>query len=257
MKKAILVACFGTTNAAAIQSDILPIEQAVAAAYPDHTIRLCFTSDMVIRRLSEQGIQADSLRQAIIRLIQEEYSQAAILPAMIADGSEYKKLLACAADFQESFSRLTIARPLLDSTEDLETAADFIHNHFPLQENEALLLMGHGTADSKNPQLSALAEILQRTDNRLFLAALEGPPALSDVLEQIRSSHFTKVCLAPLMLTAGTHAVKHLAGTLENSWQNRCRAAGLETRIRLSGLGSSPEIQELFLRHLSASLVEN
>ena len=77
------------------------------------------------------------------------------------------------------------------------------------------------------------------------------------VLEQIRSSHFTKVCLAPLMLTAGTHAVKHLAGTLENSWQNRCRAAGLETRIRLSGLGSSLEIQELFLRHLSASLVEN
>ena len=35
MKKAILVASFGTTHLDTLEKTILPVEQAVAAAYPD------------------------------------------------------------------------------------------------------------------------------------------------------------------------------------------------------------------------------
>jgi len=257
MKKAILIASFGTTCESAIQSCILPLEQAAAAAYPDDTVHHCFTSDMVIHRLSGQGIFVDSPAQALARLLREGYQQIAVLPTMLTRGSEYEKLLTCINDFQSSFPRLTVAAPLLDQEEDLKAVASFIHNAYALQENEALLLMGHGTAGSENSIFRALAKILQNTDPRIFLAALEGPPALSPAIRKIVERGYPNVLVAPLMLTAGTHAVKHLSGASDTSWLSQCRAAGLETRCCLTSLGTYTEIQELYLRHLSASLAEN
>lgn len=257
MKKAILVTSFGTTSEAALNNCILPLEQAVTAAFPDWRVFRCFTSGMVIHRLAQQGICVDSLTQALDKLIREEYHHIAILPTLLTGEGEYEKILACSDSYQSSFTRLTIAKPLLTNEQDINAVAAIIQNNHSLKQDEALLLMGHGTVDSDNISLCALADNLQRTDNRIFLAVLTGAPAFSQVLQQICATSCRKILLAPLMLTAGTHAVRHLSGPSETSWQSRCSAAGMETSCHLTGLGEYPEIRELYLRHLSDSLTEN
>jgi len=256
MKKAILITSFGTTSEAALNNCILPLEQAVAAAFPDRTVLRCFTSQMVIRRLAQQNIFVDFLTDALEKLVREEYRHVAILPTLLTDGGEYEKILVCCQSYRSSFDRLTIAKPLLTDEEDMNTIAAFIRSTFSLKKNEALLLMGHGTENSDNRSLCALADTLGRMDNRIFLAALNGSPAFIQIFPQICTAGFRNVHLAPLMLTAGTHALKHLSGPGETSWQSQCRSAGMETACHLTGLGEYPEIRKLYLRHLSDSLTE-
>lgn len=257
MKKAIIVACFGTTSESALRSCILPLEQAVAAAFPGWDVLCCFTSQMVIRSLSRRGICVNSLEQTLSSLIMEHYQHVAVLPALLTEGGEYDKIIRLCESCQSSFASLTVAKPLLAGEQDLRTVADFISHTYPLRDDEALLLMGHGSAGSENQSLCALAAILQALDNRLFLAALVGEPDFSGSLQSILNTGCKKIILAPLMLTAGTHAVQHLSGPGASSWQSLCSASGLEVSCNLKGLGEYPEIRERYLQHLSACLPEN
>ena len=57
MKKAIVTVSFGTTYAQAEQTCIRPVEQALAAAYPDWQVRRAYTARIVLRRLREQAAE--------------------------------------------------------------------------------------------------------------------------------------------------------------------------------------------------------
>lgn len=256
MNKAILVTSFGTAGKSAINTCILPLERAVAAAFPDWRVFRCFTSEMIIRRLSQQNVFVDSLDQMLERLTQEGCTHVAILPTLLTDGGEYAKIMTCAAAHQPAFAKLSVAKPLLADGQDINTVADIIRKVHTLNEDEALLLMGHGTVGSDNRGLCALADKLQQLDGRIFLAALNGAPDFAQVLRKVCETGCRKVTLAPLMITAGTHVQKHLSGHVETSWQSQCRATGLETNCHLVGLGEYPEVRELYLGHLSASLTE-
>lgn len=256
MKKAIIVAGFGTTNESALRSCILPLEQTVAAAFPDWDVLCCFTSQMVIRSLSRREIYISSLDQTLSSLIAEHYQHVVVLPALLTEGGEYDKIMRLCESCRSSFASLMVAKPLLAGEQDLRAVADFISHTYPLRDNEALLLMGHGTAGSDNQSLCALTEALQALDSRLFLAALVGKPFFSGILQSILNAGCKKIILAPLMLTAGTHTVQHLSGSDASSWQNQCISAGLEVTCDLKGLGEYPEIRERYLQHLSACLPE-
>lgn len=256
MKKAILITSFGTTSEAALQNCILPLEQSIAATYPDWDVFRCFTSQTVIQKLSVKGIAIDSMEQSLSKLIRGNYRQAVILPTLLTEGGEYEKILKLCASFRSAFDYLAVATPMLSNKQDIYTVASFIHSAYPLHEDEALLLMGHGTSGSDNESLCALAAALQNKDSRCYLASLIGEPDFSQTLQCILNAGFQKVTLAPLMLTAGTHAVKHLAGCSDSSWQNQCVAAGLTVTCNLTGLGEYPEIRELYLQHLSACIPE-
>lgn len=253
MKNAILIASFGTTSEAALKHDILPLEQETARAFPGWRVHRAFTSQVVIRRLEKQGIAVDSLELALGRLTQEGYKRVMIMPTLLSDGGEYQKICTIAAAYRPQFAQLNITKPLLADEDDIQQVAAFIRKATPLRKQEALLLMGHGSAGSDNRSLLALAETFRTMDCGIFLAALIGEPDFSRTLTEICQQGYSAVCLAPLMLTAGAHAVRHLAGPEASSWQTRCRAAGLETTCLLKGLGAYPEIRALYLQHLSAS----
>lgn len=256
MKKAILIASFGTTSESALNNCILPLEKDVAAAFPDWTVIRCFTSLMVIKQLAQQNIFVDSLAGTLEKLARETYQRVTILPTLLTGGGEYEKVLFHCQPYRSALNHLAIAKPLLTDEEDIHTVAAFIHSTFSLKEDESLLLMGHGTAGSDNKSLCALADTLHRVDNCIFLAALNGEPDFSRILQEILKTNCRRVILAPLMLTAGTHAVQHLSGPEEGSWLNRCKAAGLDVQCRLIGLGEAPEIRRLYLQHLSDCFTE-
>ena len=113
MKKAILVASFGTTHLDTLEKTILPVEQAVAAAYPDIPCFRAFTSPTVRRRLKERfGMEVDSVEQALNRLARAGFTQVDLLPTLLLPGEEYNAILEQAKAAPAGL-RVSVGLPLL------------------------------------------------------------------------------------------------------------------------------------------------
>ena len=65
-----------------------------------------------------------------------------------------------------------------------------------------------------------------------------------------------RVILAPLLLTAGTHAREGHRRPRPESWKSRLEAVGLTVHPVLEGLGRLPQVQGLYVRRLEQLLEE-
>ena len=158
MKKAILAVSFGTTFHDTLEKNIAAIENDLAAAFPDRALRRAFTSGMVIRRLQErEGLETDTVPQALERLRREGCGDIIIQPTHVMNGDEYDKLRALAAPYRTAFSRFALGAPLLTSTQDYRETAAALLARLPEQEpRQAVVLMGHGTVHHANAVYAAL-----------------------------------------------------------------------------------------------------
>jgi len=251
MKSAILVVSFGTTKDETREKNIAAIEREIQNQFPEDTVRRAFTSGTVIRRLAQRGIQVDTVDQALEKLKLEGVESVAILPTHLLPGEEYEKLLSLSEPYRTAFRHFLVAKPLLYDTRDLKEVAEFIKESYPMREQEALVLMGHGTGHFANLIYPAMDYILKSSGmSNAFVATVEGYPEFSEVLDTVKAEHFTSVTLLPLMLVAGDHAMNDMAGADDDSWKNQCAHAGMQVKCVLKGLGESDRIRKIYLRHL-------
>lgn len=246
----ILMVSFGTVNSETRKISIDAVAQTLRRAYPEMELRQAFTSSMVIRRLAQQNIFIDDVPTALEKLKQEGCQQLYILPTHLFPGEEYHKLLAQLEPFCDGFSQLVVAKPLFSDDSDRKSIANFLQKSYPLAEKEALLLMAHGSDHDLHEHYLALDAQLKHCNSAFFLAAMEGEPSFHYILEELLANGYRKVKLLPLMLSAGAHAVKDMAGDQESSWKCRCLSAGLDVECILTGLGEAEEIRQIYLRHL-------
>lgn len=235
MKQAIVLAAFGSASPEVIERDIRPIELAVAAAHHEACVRLAFTSDFILRRLREQGMHAESVSEAIARLNAESFCRISILPALVIPGTEYDRLC-------ENLAGYAVAPPLLADDSDLEWMASVLAS-IAAEEKTPLLVMGHGSGSSAD---GIYASLRQRLPENVFLACFEGGCTLAEILPELDRLPDKRITLAPLMLTAGAHALRDLAGEDAHSWKSILESRGFDVRLRLQGLGSLPAVQQRF-----------
>ena len=122
---------------------------------------------------------------------------------------------------------------------------------------QAVVLVGHGTAHPGNlvyPALQGVLSLAGRGD--ILVGTVEGWPGLEALLPVLERQGAERVILAPLLLTAGTHAREDIAGPGPESWKSRLEAAGLTVHPVLEGLGRLPQVQELYVRRLEQLLEE-
>ena len=62
-----------------------------------------------------------------------------------------------------------------------------------------------------------------------------------------------RVCLAPLMVVAGDHAVNDMAGDEEDSWKSLVAAQGCEPLCILRGLGEYEAVRAMYIEHAKAA----
>ena len=79
---------------------------------------------------------------------------------------------------------------------------------------------------------------------------MEGWPAQPEVLAQLQKSGVQAVHLVPLMLAAGRHACRDIAGDAPASWQSVLQTAGCTVHTTLHGLGDLPAVQEMYQQRL-------
>ena len=250
MKKAILAVSFGTSYPDTLRKTIAATEQALAGAFPDWEVRRAFTSGMIIRKLKERdGVEIENVTQAMQQLEEEGFTHVAVQSTHVMHGEEYEKMLSQLEPYRLRM-KVSVGMPLLHGEEDYAAVAQALLNWLPpLGEDEALILMGHGTAHFANSAYAQMEHVLQERCDRVYLATVEGYPTLESVERQLtRHPEIRRLMLAPFMLVAGDHACNDMSGD-EDSWAERLKKAGYSVRCVLQGLGECPAIRALFVEH--------
>ena len=256
MKKAILVVSFGTSYHDTLEKTILATETAIAQRFPGWEVRRAFTSSMILKKLrARDNLQIDNVAQAMAKLEAEGFTHVAVQPTHVMHGEEYEKLLAQLE--HTGAMRVEVGHPLLDRQEDYEQVAQALLSWLPpVSEDEALILMGHGTAHFANSAYSQMEQMLQDRCSRVFVATVEGFPTLERVKKLLAARpEIRKITLAPLMLVAGDHARNDMAGG-EDSWKAQLEEGGYRVQCILRGLGECPAIRDIFAQHCAVA-VEN
>ena len=256
-KKAILVVSFGTSHADTREKTIGAIEKEIADAYPDYEIRRAFTSGMILKVLEKRdGLSIENVKEAMDRLLSDGFHEVLVQPTHVIPGDEYDDMVEVIMNYTEQFEKLTVGVPLLFNTEDYRKVIKAVLEQFQnLNDQEALVLMGHGTKHCINAVYAALDyQFKEMGFTNVFVGTVEAYPDITDVVKMVELYHPKKVILLPLMVVAGDHASNDMAGDEEDSWKNIFEQAGYEVECILKGLGEFQAIRDIYLEHISQAM---
>lgn len=251
MHRALLTVHFGTAAPDSRALDLGGVEAALTAAFP-HLQRLTAYTSPTIRRILERRSETLlSLEQALEQAVQEGVEELFLLPSHLLPGYEYDAICETAAAFRPRFAALRLALPLLGDTWGVRELGDILARRFEKRPGRAVVLVGHGTAHPGNlvyPALQGVLDLMGRED--VLIGTVEGWPGQEEVLSRLEQLDAREVLLAPLLLTAGTHAKEDIAGEGADSWRSRLTQAGYQVELSLDGLGRLPQVQGLYVRRV-------
>ena len=254
-KKGVLLVAFGTSVPEA-KTAYDQVEAAVKKAFPETDVRWAFTSKIIRAKLAKQGKQLDSPETALARMMEEGFTDVAVLSLHVIPGEEFHDLHTNARLFSQmagGIEHIAVARPLLSSHEDMVQVATALLKKLPpsRKPGDVVLYMGHGS--QKHPAdaiYAAMNYVFEQLDPNVLVATVDGYPSLEDLLPRIVERKPGKVYLIPFMAVAGDHARNDMAGDSPDSWKSILSGKGLASEPVLSGVAEYPEVVEVWLRHL-------
>jgi sirohydrochlorin cobaltochelatase len=255
VKRAILLVAFGTLDRR-VREALGDVERRVRDFFPDAEVRWAYTSAAVRGRLAGMGEHFHSPESALSRLMDDKYTHVAVLSLHVIPGAEFHALVRNAGLFGAmagGFEHIFCARPLLSSHEDMVRVAGALLEGVPAarKPEDAVLFMGHGNrSHPANAVYAAMNSIFADLGPNVFVATLEGYPALEDVIPRLFERKLKKVYLVPLTAAAGGHVLSDMAGDGARSWKSILRRNGFETEEDLKGMIESPAIVDVWLDHL-------
>ena len=232
---AMLLAHYGAGCPSA-RTVLAAIEEEVRAALPGWEVRAAWTSAAFLRRAREAGEGIPGVPEALSALQAEGFDRVSIQPTLLHPGKGYAAVSAAAADFAGEFAALKLGRPLLADGEDRAALCRLLDREFPRGEDEALVLAGHAAGDGAfYAEVNALCAKLGLP--RMLAGAL---PDLDAVCGTLRTLAVRRVTLLPLLLTAGSHTARDIAGEAPGSWRSLLASEGYEGRADPQGLAELP-----------------
>ena len=268
----IVLAPYGTLFPSALAT-YDQIRKAYEREFPGSPIRLAFTSQLMIERLNEkEGMVIPSPLAALAQLRDLGCRKAVVQSLQIVPGEEFHQMASLVNGLKgigtkSGFDRLELGLPLLVGLEDCKKVSSLIptflsrgatngadREYLRDPENEAVVLVGHGTGHPADSLYSLMAGMLRKDHRNVFLGTLEGFPGISDVISELKASGAKKVKLLPFLLVWGGHATKDLAGRSPGSWKSLLEQNGFEVDALNEPLGEQEEIVSIFLEHTKNAL---
>ena len=267
----ILVVSFGTSFNDSRVATIKAIEDAIAEAYPDWSVRRAFTAQIIINHIYARDLEKiDNMDQALARAEANGVKNLIVQPTHLMHGAEYDELVAALEPYRQKMT-ITIAEPLLGEVGETGTSlnddklavAEAVVTAANVPSDTALVLMGHGTAHVANITYTQMqAAMAQLGYNNVFVGTVEGEPEGTDaesILAAVKAAGYSKVVLRPLMVVAGDHANNDMADPEdEESWYSVFVAddAFSEDTVtcQIAGLGEIPAVQKIYVAHVKDAL---
>ena len=277
-EKELLVVSFGTSFNNSRATDIKGIEDALAKAFPDWSVRRAFTAQIIINHVqARDGEKIDNMDQALERAVANGVKTLVVQPTHLMHGAEYDEMCEALEAYKDKIENIVVAEPLLgevgnDATvinADKEAVAKAVvaaavaDGKFEsiakaAEDSTALVLMGHGTAHVAKVTYSQMQTQMEKLGYKnVFIGTVEGEPeetSCEAVIEAVKAAGYTKVVLRPLMVVAGDHANNDMAGADEDSWKSMVEAAGLTVECQIAGLGRIDAVQNLYIAHTQVAI---
>ncbi len=275
----ILVVSFGTSFNDSRVSDIKGIEDAIAQANPDWSVRRAFTAQIIINHIqARDGEFIDNMDQALERAAANGVKHLVVQPTHLMHGAEYDELMEALTAYADRFESVKIAEPLLGEvgadaaavnadkeavaqaiTEAAVQEAGYDSPAAAQEDGAAFVFMGHGTAHTAKVSYSQMqTQMADLEYDNVYIGTVEGEPeetSCEAVIDAAAQAGYKKVILRPLMVVAGDHANNDMAGEEADSWASMFAASGhfdsVETQI--AGLGAIPAIQDIYVAHTAAA----
>lgn len=278
----LLVVSFGTSYNKSRAEDIKGIEDALQAAYPDWAVRRAFTSQIIINHVQARDEAfIDNMTQALERAVTNGVKNLVVQPTHLMHGAEYDELMDELDAYADKFESVKIAEPLLgevgaDATVinadkeavaravTAEAVADAGYESLEAakEDGTAYVFLGHGSSHTAKVSYTQMQTQMEKLGyDNVFIGTVEGEPeetACEAVIDAVAAAGYKKVILRPLMVVAGDHACNDMAGEEEDSWKSMFTASGKfdSVEAQITGMGSIPAIQELYVAHTAAVIGE-
>ena len=276
----LLVVSFGTSFNDSRAEDIKGIEDKLAEAYPDWSVRRAFTAQIIINHVEARDDEViDNMQQALDRAVDNGVKNLVVQPTHLMHGAEYDEMVEAIDGYKDKFESVAIAEPMLGEVGDDTTVinddkkavaqaitdaacqeAGFDDMQAAADAGTAFVFMGHGTSHTANvtyDQMQTQMEDLGFTN--AFIGTVEGEPEDTEcqaVIEKVKEAGFKKVVLRPLMVVAGDHANNDMAGDDDDSWKSQFEASGAFDSIdcQIEGLGRIEAVEDLYVEHTKAAI---
>ena len=162
----ILVVSFGTSFNDSRAEDIKGIEDALAKAYPDWSVRRAFTAQIIINHVQARDDEViDNMQQALDRAVANGVKNLVVQPTHLMHGAEYDEMTEAIDGYKDKFESVAIAEPMLGEVGDDATVinddkkavaqaitdeackeAGFDDMKAAADAGTAFVFMGHGTS---------------------------------------------------------------------------------------------------------------
>ena len=276
----LLVVSFGTSFNDSRAEDIKGIEDALAEAFPDWSVRRAFTAQIIINHVQARDDEKiDNMQQALDRAVANGVKNLVVQPTHLMHGAEYDEMVEAIDAYKDKFESVAIAEPMLGEVGDDATVinddkaavaqaitdeavkeAGYDSMEAAAEDGTAFVFMGHGTSHTANvtyDQMQTQMDNLGFTN--AFIGTVEGEPedtACDEVINKVKDSGFKKVILRPLMVVAGDHANNDMAGDDDDSWKSMFEASGDfdEIDCQIEGLGRIDAVEQLYVAHTQAAI---
>ena len=276
----LLVVSFGTSFNDSRAEDIKGIEDALAEAFPDWSVRRAFTAQIIINHVQARDDEhIDNMQQALDRAVANGVKNLVVQPTHLMHGAEYYEMVEAIDEYKDKFESVAIAEPMLGEVGDDATVinddkaavaqaitdeavkeAGYDSMEAAAEDGTAFVFMGHGTSHTANvtyDQMQTQMENLGFTN--AFIGTVEGEPedtACDEVINKVKDAGFKKVILRPLMVVAGDHANNDMAGDDDDSWKSMFEASGDfdEIDCQIEGLGRVDAVEQLYVAHTQAAI---
>ena len=280
-EKELLVVSFGTSFNDSRAKDIKGIEDALAAAFPEWSVRRAFTAQIIINHVqARDGEKIDNMEQALERAVNNGVKTLVVQPTHLMHGAEYDELMEAVNKYADKIEKIVVAEPLLgevgadasvinadkEAVAKAVTAAAVADAGFESIEaaaeaGTAFVFMGHGTSHTAKVTYSQMQAQMEALGYKnVFIGTVEGEPeetACDAVIEAVSAAGYKNVVLRPLMVVAGDHANNDMADPEDpESWLSMFTASAKFEKIdcQIAGLGRLAEVQQLYVAHTQAAL---
>lgn len=255
MKKAILIVSVGTSRVEALENTTLRFQKDVMEQFPEYGCYVAFSSRHILNKMNANSEQTYmGLAEAFEKMLSDGVEEVIIQSTNLLNGLESDSMLEQIECYKMKFKEIRTGRPLLNVKEDYISTLQVILEYVSLREEEALVLVGHGSNYLSGSTYQNLEYTAYTTGHRnVFVGTVEDSKSQTMTLRKLGVSGFKKVRLMPLLFVAGYHALKDVASD-GHSWKSVLEEAGYEVEPTLVGLGEIPGIRQIFVKHLKATM---
>lgn len=245
-KASVLMVHFGTTFDDTRKNTIDAVNSEAEKEFTQMEVREAYTSRIIMRRLKDRGIVKDNPAEALDKLAAEGYTHIIVQPTNIINGVEAKTLEQQLDMYKDKFKEVRIGSALLTTPEDYKSVAEIINKETgKLADDEAVVLVGHGTHDSGNAAYPAMDYTAKSMGYKFYVGTVEGFPEFDDVVKGLKKDGIKKVILMPFMFVAGDHANNDIAV----DWKEALEKEGFTVKVKLTSLGMMEDIRKMFIEH--------